>query len=94
LLPLPHPASADIAAQRAVSTAAHMRLWSWLKSLLEKLRTAFAGYRTNPRALIFFAGCALVFSGVYSWSPAAARVVLGSILIVAILWPDRRKESQ
>lgn len=70
-----------------------MRLWSWLKPQLASARNALAGYRLNPRALVFGCACALVWSGVRHWSPPAARIALGLILFIGLVWPEGRREK-
>lgn len=76
-----------------------MRLRLWLtrslaaaRSTLSRLLTrakpaarALAGYRPNPRAWLFVASCWLVFSGLRSWSPPAAKIAVGLILLLACL---------
>jgi hypothetical protein len=71
-----------------------MRLWSWLTPKLASVGRALAGFRLNPRALVFAVACALIFSGVSSLhSPAAARCTLGLLLLVGLLWPEPRREK-
>lgn len=66
---------------------------SWLAPVLALIRPALAAYRLNPRALVFAAACWLLFSGVAEFSPPAARIVLGAVFMVALLWPDRRPKA-
>lgn len=67
-----------------------MRLRQWLAPKLATLAQAASAYRVNPRAVVFGAACWLLWSGVRAWSPPAARIVLGSVFLLALLWPERR----
>ena len=70
-----------------------MRLLSWLTPKLATLGKALAAYRVNPRALVFGVSCWLLFSGVQEFSPPAARIVLGSVFLIGLLWPERRAKG-
>lgn len=71
-----------------------MRLRSWLSPKLASIRQAVTGYRVNPRALVFGASCWLLWSGVREFSPPAAKIVLGAVFLVGLLWPERRPKGQ
>lgn len=71
-----------------------MRLRQWLSSSLAFLAKSLAAYRVNARAVIFSVACWLLWSGVREFSPPAARIVLGSVFLVAILWPERARKGR
>lgn len=71
-----------------------MRFRQWLSPSLASLAKAFTAYRVNPRAVVFAAACWLLWSGVREFSPPAARIVLGSVFLIGLLWPERRQKGQ
>jgi len=76
-----------------------MRLRTWLTRSLAVLRSApsrllscarivartLAAFRLNPRACVFMLSCWLVFSGLRDWSPPAAKIAVGLILLTTLL---------
>ena len=69
-----------------------MRLRLWLTSFSAALGTFFTTYRLNPRALAHLLALSLIYSGLAEWSPAAARTITGSILMLT-LYLDRSSPS-
>lgn len=66
-----------------------MRLRSWLSSIAK----ASTAYHVNPRAVVFGVACWLLWSGVREFSPPAARIVLGTVFLIGLFWPDRSKKA-
>jgi hypothetical protein len=70
-----------------------MRLWQWLSPKLASLSNAVTAYRVNPRAVVYGVACWLLWSGVREFSPPAARIALGLVFLVGLLWPERAKKG-
>lgn len=68
-----------------------MRLKSWLAPKLATIIQSVSAVRINSRAVVFGVACWLLWSGVREFSPPAARIVLGSIFLIGVLWPERKK---
>jgi hypothetical protein len=72
-----------------------MRLTSWLAPKLATIWKAVTALPVNLRAVVFAVACWLLYSGVRdSFSTPAAKIVLGAVFLVGILWPDRPKKDQ
>jgi hypothetical protein len=70
-----------------------MRLRSWLAPKLSSFVRTSSAYRINARSVVFGVSCWLLFSGVREFSPPAARIVLGSVFLIGLLWPERSKKG-
>jgi hypothetical protein len=71
-----------------------MRLKSWLAPKLATIWKAVTAIRLNPRAVVFGVACSLLFSGVREFSAPAAKIVLGTVFLIALLWPEPRKKGE
>lgn len=91
-------ALAALGCQRAAPRARNhfdplMRLRPWLAPKFAHLAHAISAYRVNARSVVFGAACWLLWSGVHAFSPPAARIALGSVFLVGLLWPERAKKG-